>query len=280
MNEQNEIKNEEQIVAEAEKTAEEQSEPEAEKPAEEQIVAEAEKPAEEQIVAEAEKPAEEQSEPEAEEKAEAKTEAKKRSKNKENKETAPETKTRKRLSPSKINLITTIVLVAVMVLALVPTIIIIANSGAQKPLEIPDENGAEDYSLAVLTSKEICAEFPKYSCRVYGMVKMDENRSNMEENSAYDADKIVAEAAAEFSGVAVLQKTYGKEDKLTFTVNCERTKGNMRVVLVDKNLNVIHEFDLGESSVYELANAKGKSYEIRIACESAEFNVTVERSFG
>jgi hypothetical protein len=54
----------------------------------------------------------------------------------------------------------------------------------------------------------------------------------------------------------------------------------MRVVLVDGNMNIIHDFSLGESSAFTLENAKGKTYEIRIACESAEFNVTAERTFG
>jgi len=126
----------------------------------------------------------------------------------------------------------------------------------EKPLEIADENGAEDHSLAVLTLQEICAQNPKYSCRVYGVGIIDDGKSG-ENGGVYDADKIVGEAGSEFSGVAVLQKTYGKSEKITFAVNCERTKGNMRVVLVDDKLNVIHDFAVGESSVFELENAAG-----------------------
>ena len=165
-------------------------------------------------------------------------------------------------------------------LALAAALMLALFACGEKPLEIADENGAEDHSLAVLTGADISAKEPKYSCRVYGFAQMDENKSNSEENSVYDADKIVAEAGSEFSGVAVLQKTYGKEDKVTFTVTCYRTKGNMRVVLVDERLNILHDFALGEESVYELEGAKGKKYEIRIACESAEFNITAERTFG
>ena len=150
----------------------------------------------------------------------------------------------------------------------------------EKPLEIPDENGEEDCTLAVLTGADICADAPRYSCKVYGFAQMDKNRSFPEGDSVYDCDKIVAEAGAEFSGVAVLQKTYGKSENIMFTVTCGRTKGNMRVVLVDEKLNIIHDFALGEASSFEVKNAKGKSYEVRIACESAEFNVTAERTFG
>jgi hypothetical protein len=152
--------------------------------------------------------------------------------------------------------------------------------GGKNPLEIADENGEEDCSLAVLTVSDICAKEPRYSCRIYGIVRMDENRSFSEEQSVYDADKMVGHAQAEFSGVTVLQKTYGITERITFEVTCERTKGNMRVVLVDGNMNIIHDFSLGESSAFTLENAKGKTYEIRIACESAEFNVTAERTFG
>ena len=130
-----------------------------------------------------------------------------------------------------------------------------------------------------MTANELCAKEPKYSCRIYGIEPVG-GKSNEEETSLYDADTIVAIAEEDFSGVAVLQKTYGKADKIVFTVTSDRTAGNMRIVLVDEKLNVIHDFALGEISVYELDGAEGKSYEIRIAGESAKFRVTAERTFG
>lgn len=156
---------------------------------------------------------------------------------------------------------TNIIYACVLLLALAAAIVI-AVVGRAKPVEIPDENGEESYALAVLTEKEICAREPRYSCRVFG-ITMDE-------------DKVTAEAGAEFSGVAVLAKIACETESATITVNCKRTKGNVRIVLLDEKMNIVHDFAVGESSAFTLEGVKGKSYEVRIAGESAEFNVTTE----
>ena len=165
------------------------------------------------------------------------------------------------------------IIYACIILLALAAAVVLAVVGRAKPLEIPDENGEESYSLAVLTEKEICAEEPKYSCRVFG-VGIDENAEN-----ANASARITAEAKSAFSGVAVLQKTQCDADKVTFTVNCERTAGNLRVVLLDENMRVVHDFAVGESSSFTLENASGKSFELRVAGESAEFSITSERAF-
>ena len=146
--------------------------------------------------------------------------------------------------------------------------------GEKSPLEIADENGEEDHSLAVLTLTEISAKKPKHFCKEFG-IGIPEDQSSID-----GSNEFVASASSPFSGVAVLQKTECTEDKITFTVTSERKKGNMRIMLMDDKMNVLHDFKLGETSVYEIENAKGKKYEIRIACESAEFSITAERTFG
>jgi hypothetical protein len=168
--------------------------------------------------------------------------------------------------------VSNILYACVILLALAAAIVLIVM-GRAKPIDIPDENGAEDYSLAVLTDNEICEEAPKYSCRVFG-VGIDENA-----DSANNSAKIVAEAKSSFSGVAVLQKTECETEKVTFTVNCERTAGNLRVMLMSENMYVLHDFAVGESSSFTVENAKGKTFQLRAAGESAEFTIVVERAF-
>ena len=166
------------------------------------------------------------------------------------------------------------IIYACIILLALAAAIVLAVIGGEKPLEIADENGEENYSLAVLTENEICEEEPKFSCKVFG-VGIDENAQNIN-----DSDKVTAEAKAAFSGVAVLQKTECEAETVTFTVNCVRAKGNLRVVLLGENMHVLHDFTVGESSSFTLEGAKGKSFELRLAGESAEFTVTVERTFG
>ncbi len=173
---------------------------------------------------------------------------------------------------AKIFTVSNIIYAFVILLALAAAVAL-AVMGRAKPIVIPDENGAEDYSLSVLTDKELCEEEPKFSCRVFG-VGIDENAQN-----ANDSAKIVAEAKTDFSGVVVLQRTECEAGKVTFTVNCERTAGNLRVVLLDENMRIVHDFAVGESSSFTVENAGGKSFELRVAGESAIFTVIAERAF-
>ncbi|MBQ8449209.1 MAG: hypothetical protein IJX27_09820 [Clostridia bacterium] len=147
------------------------------------------------------------------------------------------------------------------------------SCGEASPLEIADENGEDDYSLAVLTGADICENEPRHFCKEFG-IGIPEDANSIDES-----DELVACASTPFSGVTVLQKTRCEAEKVTFTVNCERAKGNMRLLLVDEKMNILHDFTVGENSVYELKGAKGKTYELRIAGESAEFTVTAERTF-
>jgi hypothetical protein len=165
------------------------------------------------------------------------------------------------------------ILYACVVVIALAAVIVIAVTGGAKPIDIPDENGEADYSLSVITDAEICAKSPRFSCKIFG-IGIDEDAEN-----ADDSVKITAEAKDSFSGVAVLQKTFCEADRVTFMVKCERVSGNLRVVLLDENRSIVHDFTIGESSVFTVENASGKRFELRVAGESAEFTVTSERIF-
>ena len=165
------------------------------------------------------------------------------------------------------------IIYACVVLLVVATVIAIVAMSSAKPIDIPDENGAADFSLAVITDSDICAKSPRFSCKIFG-IGIDEDAEN-----ADDSAKITAEAKDSFSGVAVLQKTVCEADKVSFMVKCERVAGNLRVVLLDENRSVVHDFNINESLFFVVENAAGKSFELRVAGESAEFTITAERIF-
>ena len=145
-------------------------------------------------------------------------------------------------------------------------------------LETKDINGEDDFSLAVLTDEEICAEFNECYCVVCGL-NVSGSKSYEDEDYWHDGDTVEASAATPLSGVALLQSTYGTAETITFTVECTRTKGNVRIVLLDENFDIIHDFSVTEKSSYTVNNAKGKEFEIRVAGESAEFTINVSREF-
>ena len=145
-------------------------------------------------------------------------------------------------------------------------------------VETKDLNGEDDFSLAVLTDEDICAEDNVCYCVVFGL-DTSGAKSYANKDYLHDGDVVKASATTPLSGVSLLQTTYGTEETITFTVECDRTKGNVRIVLLDENLDIIHDFSVTEKSSYTVNNAKGKEFEIRVAGESAEFTINVSREF-
>lgn len=145
-------------------------------------------------------------------------------------------------------------------------------------VETKDMNGEDDHSLVVFNEEDICAENNDCYCTLYTVVPTG-NYSYEGQKLLQDGDSIEAIARSPLSGVALLQATYGKEDTIVFTVECNRTKGNLRIVLLDEELNIIHDFDINGTSQFTVNNAKGKEFEIRVAGESAEFVINVSREF-
>lgn len=147
-------------------------------------------------------------------------------------------------------------------------------------VETKDLNGEDDYSLAVLNDNDICAENNACYCVLMGFSSSgSKSYSDEDYDYTHDADFIKFSANSPLSGVAILQLTYGTEDTITFDVECERTEGNVRIVLLDENLNIVYDFDVAQRSSYTVNDAKGKEFEIRVAGESAKFTVNVARQF-
>ena len=145
-------------------------------------------------------------------------------------------------------------------------------------LETKDLNGDDDYSLVVFTEDDICNETCDAYCVIYGL-NTSGGTSYQDEEYLHDADVVKADAQSPFSGVALLQTTYGTHNTITFTVACERTKGNVKIVLLDENAKIIHDFSITEKSSFTVTNVMGRSFEIRVAGESAKFEVEVLREF-
>ena len=142
---------------------------------------------------------------------------------------------------------------------------------------IEDKNG-DDTSLAVLGEKELTAEFPESYCLVAGV--STSGGTSYKEETFHDGDIAEAYASSPFSGVGIIQLTYGKSDKVRFTVNAKLSAGNLKVYLFClTDLTIVHEFKIGEKSSYLLENAKDKEFELRVAGESAEYEIEVNREF-
>ena len=147
-----------------------------------------------------------------------------------------------------------------------------------KRIETPDTNGEDDHSLAVLTEDYIRNEKSDCYCVVYGF-HPEGDSSYPDEEYWHDAAYTKASAVSAMSGVSLLQMTYGTEDTIVFAVESLRTEGNLRIVLLDGERNILYDFDIEGTSSYTVEHAKGKTFEILAVGESAKFVIKTSREF-
>ncbi len=145
-------------------------------------------------------------------------------------------------------------------------------------VETKDINGEEDTSLAVFTDEDICTETTENFCFSY-LVEATGEKSFAEKDYLWDGDNVSAIAATKCSGKVIVQLTYGKTDVIKFTVDPKLTQGNLRIVLLDQEYNILHDFSTHQKSSFEVSDAKGKEFEIRAIGESALFEIIAQREF-
>jgi len=147
------------------------------------------------------------------------------------------------------------VIIAIMIL-----IMVLALTGCG--VEIPDENGPDNFNLATIT--------------VGNIVNMDLGASSYSVSpSSEDEDYMTTMTKVkgkEFSGVAELYQTnlIGKSDMTVYLDNISVESGNFKVlVLLDDE--IVHEFNNQEMlQECELKDVKG-SLSVKIAGETADF---------
>lgn len=141
-----------------------------------------------------------------------------------------------------------------------------------------DINGEEDTSLAIYTEEEVCHPELDGHGAIYGFSPEGES-SYPDEELLWDGDITTAHATTSYSGNATLQLTYGKTDVIEFTVTPTLKKGNMRIVLLDQDFNILYDFATDRESSFEVTGAKGKYFEVRAVGEAAKFDITTKREF-
>ena len=129
-------------------------------------------------------------------------------------------------------------------------------------VEIPDENGPDDFNLATITTENI--------------VNLDLGASSYSVSPSVDDEDYMVKTTkikgSEFSGVVELYGTNftGKSDFTVYLNNISVDSGNFKV-LVSLDDEIVHEFNNQEmQQKCELKDIKG-NVSVRIAGETADF---------
>lgn len=125
---------------------------------------------------------------------------------------------------------------------------------------IEDKNGPDDYSLVEITEEKLINGASAYT-QTQSII--NETKNSVE----FDCKK--------FSGVKTLKKiTYTGGIRLEINYDIELDGGNFRAVLIHDG-EIVMDLPVGEDQQIVIDNPK-RSYEIRIAGESADFEIELE----
>ena len=145
-----------------------------------------------------------------------------------------------------------------------------------KEMTIADTNGAEDFSLNTLTQADVLNKENNYTM-------WNSGRGSKGENSGIDDQKLekydresVHMYAESFSGISVAHATKCNADTLTLHIESQVESGNFLIfILVD---GVLYEkIAPNTNNEISLSNVKEKAVVVKIAGESADFDITVSR---
>ena len=125
---------------------------------------------------------------------------------------------------------------------------------------IEDKNGPDDYSLVEITEEKLINGASAYT--------QTQSITNETKNSVeFDSKK--------FSGVKTLKKiTFAGGIRLEINYDIELDSGNFRAVLIHDG-EIVMDLPVGENQQIVIDNPK-RSYEIRIAGESADVEIELE----
>ncbi len=128
---------------------------------------------------------------------------------------------------------------------------------------IEDENGPDDYSLAVITNEDLLGN--------YGTNYFMSTYSRMQKDNLLTGSK----SSRKFTGVDTLEEITALE-YIKIEINSNVKSGNFKIVIIGKDL-FIDDINVNEEYIYT-NNSPGK-YKIVIAGESANFSVSYKISY-
>ncbi len=177
-------------------------------------------------------------------------------------------------SSQKIFFIVTIVVTAL----IVGFILIFGIMDKVQKNTIPDTNGTEDFALNSITIEQIVSEeFAAYKYIAGG--KGTGEQSQVKDYRFKDLDYTrMTSYAKSFSGIDTLHATRSQNDTLILEIESIVSSGNFAIIiLVDGEM--YSEVPINQSTQIKLTDVSGKTVLVRIAGESAEYEIAVNRRF-
>lgn len=177
--------------------------------------------------------------------------------------------------PKKQKYIWIVVAVGIALVAVIAVVIVGAINRIVS-MEIKDQNGPEDTSLAVLSQEDLVTG---ESCTMTGHSQKKYGNESQAGSKYEEVDgATVSNSFGKVSGVCTVHATKISAETLTLTITSTLELGNMELaVIVDGEYYC--NVPINQTATIELKEVSGKLVLVRLAGESAKAEVTVSRAY-
>jgi len=157
--------------------------------------------------------------------------------------------------------------------AVILRIIFLQNDGA-----IPDTNGPDVYDLNTIIAEEIEGRLCDYSSVLVSSSR-DGKQSGIDDgrikNFDYDSFSF---NAGRLDGIKVVHATKIEGDTLRLEITSNVTEGNLAIVVLVEN-KIERYVDINSTQTVILEDISGKAVLVKVAGESAKFNIDITRQY-
>lgn len=144
---------------------------------------------------------------------------------------------------------------------------------------IEDTNGVEP-SLVTITREQMAAKSISHTASGVSTTSSRNKVTSIGMRDDNDVDFLQLKGG-KISGVkTILLTTLTEGEKLTINCDTTVTSGNLAVVLLSPDYEILYEFAVGESDGCVLTETDPGDYVVRIGTESFSGEITLERIFG
>ena len=171
-----------------------------------------------------------------------------------------------------------IIIVCIIVAVLIIVGVWIARYNYEMSMHFDDINGDDDKSLALITDEMINRYIEDYRAYKRHVSRKTDNEVRV---SGYyeDCDRSFIETRiGKLSGLYVCNAYKGIGKDVTYKINSTVKSGNFRIVITDEECNILYDIPIDRKHELTFFAEKDQCYYVKFIGESAEIDVTVERT--
>ena len=154
----------------------------------------------------------------------------------------------------------------------------IAKHSYEMSMHFEDKNGDNDKSLALITDEMINRYIEDYRAYKRHVSRKTDNEVRISGDYEECDRSFIETKIGKLSGIYVCNAYKGIGKDITYKINSTVKSGNFRIVITDEECNILYDIPIDRKHELTFFAEKDQCYYVKFIGESAEIDVTVERT--